>query len=132
MSFEANEEEPEGRESSPSVAVESRHSIAKRVRRPASRRLFKQQLAAQDKNKKDEMVARTKEEKWENAAARRGEKTAVRQRANVPKEAAKSKHTKKKAKLTNYLDGEEDGLEKAYVLIDLTGIDVKEYERLSD
>lgn len=120
VSSEVGREEQGELDTPPPAAVGPRRS--RRVPRPVSRRLFKQQLAAQDKEKRKESAMRAKEEKQEKK-----ERAAVRL-------AAKSKRINKKAKLMEDLGDDEDGLEavKGYVLVDLTGVDVKEYERWSD
>ncbi|CZT17091.1 uncharacterized protein RCC_02923 [Ramularia collo-cygni] len=107
-----------------------RSKTSSRMLRPKSRRLFKQELAEQDKRTKESNAARKKLEREETAEARRKKKTL--RRGIWSKESAKSKHiTHKKAKLAEDLGGDDAGV-KAYVLVDLTGVNVEEYERFPD
>lgn len=142
-SFEANgifqelsSEEDAVEQETTTVAVDERRpKTSSRMPRPTTRRLFKQELAEQDKKRQKDNAERKREQKREIVEARRQEKAAVR-RGKLSKEAAKSKHnTYKKAKLTGDLGGDEahsEGVKKAYVMIDLTEIDEEEYERFSD
>lgn len=136
VGFDGDSEEQSGFGRSDSALASlrrSKMSFRNRVPRPTSRRLFKHDLADQDKRTKESKAARNKEEKRMNEV-RRKEKAAVR-RANVPKKQAKSNDTTSKAaKLTGDLGSDDAGLEirEARVLIDLTDIDVEEYECFSD
>lgn len=115
---------------SPAVALghwrsSGKMSARNRLPRPVSRRLFTQQLAAQDKEKKEKNAVRAREEKREMAAARKKDKTAVR-RAKMPTKPTKDP----RAKLTEVLGRDNNlGVAAAYVLVDLTNVDLTEYER---
>jgi hypothetical protein len=130
---------------SPSVTARERRgttesSAVTRVLRSPGRRLFRQELAEHDEKKKREKAKRVADEKRENAkeertaAARIVEKTPTRYEGVSKKRANKSRHTHKKAKLTGDLgvdDDDEAEVATGYVLIDLTSVDVEEYERFS-
>lgn len=128
-------------DSPPALPQDWRRGLSKRAKRPLTRLLFKQELAEQDKEKKKkktknkQVAALCKEVLQEKGAARRKRKIAAR-RTDLPKEppAKSNAISDKKAKLTEDLgtDEAEPEIGKAYVLVDLTGVDVNDFEVFRD
>lgn len=125
MTVDADAEVREALESSPSVSAQIRHtSLVKRVPRPVSRRLFKQELGELDREKKSQLAGLGRESLREKAAARRKVKSAMR-RINLPKKPARLPGDQG-------TDEAEPEVSTGFVLVDLTNVNVEEYEILSD